>query len=159
MGSGEAESSPFSPATTPELKGPCQDLDPAELGSSAAVSVLGAPDENEPLALVPGSQSDILDEETQQRRDAECEGDGGNTSPHKQDDAEGPVTALSDNEEEIVRSINKDPSPCLSQGSAAAKSKLTATMSLTVRALDQTRVLGGRVLPSGSNHSHMSMAE
>ena len=105
----------------PELKGPatpCQDLDPAELGSSAAASVLGALDENEFLALVPNSQSDILDEETQQRRDARREGDGrdtGNTVPHKQDDTEGLVNALSDKEEETVRSLDKDPSPRPSQ--------------------------------------------
>jgi hypothetical protein len=128
MGSGEAEASPLSPATTPGFScpaTPCQDLDLAELGSSAAVSVLGAPDENEFLALVPSSQSDILDEETQQRRDARSEGDGrntGNTAPHKQDDAEGlvnamsgTVNALSDKEEETIRSLDKDPSPLPSE--------------------------------------------
>jgi hypothetical protein len=82
------------------------------------LSTLSIIDENEPLALIPNSQSDILDEETQQRRDAGGEGDGrgtGNAAPHKQDDAEGRVNALSDNEEETVRSIDKDPSPCPSQ--------------------------------------------
>jgi hypothetical protein len=121
VGSGEAKASPLSPATTPEIKGPatpCQDLDPAGLGSSAAVSVLGALDENEFLALVPDSQSDVLDEETQQWRDARGESDGrdtGNAVPYKQDDTEGLVNALSDKEEEIVRSLHMVPSPCPSQ--------------------------------------------
>jgi hypothetical protein len=83
-------------------------------------------DENEPLALVPNSKSDIFDEETKQRRDTGGEGDGsesGNTSPHEQDDAaassltaEGVVNALSDSEEETVRNINSDPLPCRSSG-------------------------------------------
>jgi len=60
------------------------------------------------LPSEPNSQSDI----------AGGEGDGrgkGNAAPHKQDDAEGLVNALSDNEEETVGSIDKDPSPCPSQ--------------------------------------------
>jgi hypothetical protein len=65
-----------------------------------------------------------LDEETQQRRDAGGEGDGsvrGNPLLHKQDDAEGSVNALSRNGEETVRSIDKDPSPCLSQARSSGQ--------------------------------------
>lgn len=44
------------------------------------------------------------------------------------------------------------------KASPAAKSKLAATTSLTLRMLDQARVLRGCVLLSGNNHPHMSMA-
>lgn len=125
VGSRNAEPSLLSPATTPELQGPatpCQDVDPAELPSSATFSALGGLGKNEFPDLIANKYIDILDEETQQRRDVTGESDNndtGNTGPHKQDDAEGrvnaqsdTVNAASDKEEEIVRSIDKDLSPC-----------------------------------------------
>jgi hypothetical protein len=131
-GSGEREASPFSPATIPgprDSATPCMDLDPTELGSLAAASILGVLDENEPLAFIPNSQSDTFDEETQQRPDTGGEGDGGsgNTSPYKRDVvaaslvAEGPVNALCDNEDESVMSIDRDQSPCLSQSKSSGQ--------------------------------------
>jgi hypothetical protein len=105
-------------------------LDPAELACSAVVSVLDVLDEKKPLALIPNSKCDIFDEETQQRRDTGGEGDSserGNTSPYKQDDtgaaltAKGSVNTVSSNEEETVRSIHKDPSPCLCRGRSSGQ--------------------------------------
>jgi hypothetical protein len=131
-GSGEAEASPLSPVTTPVSRDSatlCRDLDPVEPTSSAAISVLGTLDENEPLALILNSESDIFDEETQQRQDTGGEGDGGsgNASPYERDVitasllAEGPVNTLSDNEDESVRSIDRDQTPCLSQGNSSGQ--------------------------------------
>jgi hypothetical protein len=131
-GSGEREASPFSPATTPgprDSATPCQDLDPAELASPAAASVLGVPDENEPLALIPNSQSDIFDKETQQWQNTGGEGDSrsGNSSPYERDVvapslvAEGPVNALSDKDDKSVKSIDSDQSLCLSQGKSSGQ--------------------------------------
>ena len=79
-GNGEIEASPFNPATTPEPRDsatPCQDFVAAELRSSVATSVLGVLDENEPLVLIPKTQCDIFDKETQQRQDTGGEGNGG----------------------------------------------------------------------------------
>ena len=118
VGSGERGASPFSPVTTPGTRDsatPCQDLDPAELGSSAVASTLGVLDENWPLVLIPNSKSDIF--ETQQWRSTGGEGDGrtGNASPYEHDVvavslvAEIPVNALSDKEEEsegVLTGIN-----------------------------------------------------
>ena len=133
-GSGGTEGSPFSPATTPGLRGsatPCQDFDPAELASSAAAPILPLVDENEPLALIPDSQSDIFDEDTQLRLNTGGEDDGGsgNASPYERDvpvaslKTQEPLNALSDNEDESVRGIARDPSPCLSQGTSSGQSE------------------------------------
>ncbi|OBT81135.1 hypothetical protein VE02_10294 [Pseudogymnoascus sp. 03VT05] len=120
-GSGETEASPFSPATTPgprDSATPCLDLDAAEFGSSAAAPVLGVLNENDTLALIPDSQGDNFDKDTQLQSDTGGEGDGGsgsgNTSPYQRDRAallvaEGLVNAQSDNDD---NEDNEDESSC-----------------------------------------------
>ena len=79
---------------------------------------LGILDENEPFVDLSNSKSDVFNE-AQQRRNTGDEGDGGsgNASPYVAASlmAESLVNTLSDNEEETVRNIDKEPSPCLSQ--------------------------------------------
>lgn len=89
-GNGEREASPLRPATTPgprDSATPYQDLDPAELASPATASVLGVPDENEPLVLIPNCHSDIIEAETQQWQNTGGEGNSrsGTSLPYKCD--------------------------------------------------------------------------